>query len=68
MYHKNEYPSIAALCAAFLAGSDLYPDFFLQCGMDFRRGEDPDDFKNTFDHFDGQNHQFSHYYSILASK
>ena len=31
MYHKNEYPSIAALCAAFLAGSDLYPNFFLQC-------------------------------------
>jgi len=37
-------------------------------GMDFRCGEDPYGFKNTFDHFDGQNHQFSHYYSIFASK
>ena len=32
MYHKNEYPSIAALCAAFLAGSDLYPNFFYSVG------------------------------------
>ena len=35
-------------------------------GMDFRCGEDADDFKTTFEHFGGQNHQFSHFYSIFT--
>ena len=37
-------------------------------GMDFHCCEDTDDFKYTFDHVSGQNRQFSHYYSIFASK
>ena len=36
--------------------------------MDFRCCKDADNFKNTVDHFGGQNHQFSNYYSIFTSK
>ena len=33
--------------------------------MDFLCYEDADNFKNTVDHFGGQNQQFSHYYLPL---
>ena len=52
------------ICTIIFVKSGVYK----VAGMDFCCGEDPYDFENTFDHFDGQNHQFSHYYSIFASK